>query len=215
MLHVLRCEWPQVEIIGLVTTINECFDRVAMHGVRRELLEAQAEAADVPLWTVPLPWPCSNETYEARMRSLVGKARELEVQMFAFGDLFLTEIRAYRERQLAGTGIEPIFPIWGMPTRQLAQEMITSGVRARLTCVDPKQIYASFAGREFDETLLAELPANADPCGENGEFHTFVYAGPMLERQIRIISGDTVAREGFIYTDLMVAQSTTPSHLIA
>src|SRR5262249_31783898 len=161
--------------------------RIAMHGVRRELLEAQAETAGIPLWTVPLPWPCTNETYEARMRNLIAKATEFEVEAFAFGDLFLTEIRGYRERQLAGTGIEPIFPIWGIPTRDLAEEMICSGLRASLSCVDPKQISAEFAGREFDEALLADLPGTADPCGENGEFHTFVYAGPMLARKIPIV----------------------------
>jgi len=206
MLHVLRQEWPQAEIVGLVTTINECFDRIAMHGVRRELLEAQADATGIPLWTIPLPWPCTNETYEARMRNLIDKAKELGVQAFAFGDLFLAEIRAYRERQLAGTGIEPIFPIWGIPTNKLANKMIKAGLRARLSCVDPKQISAEFAGREFDEKLLAELPATADPCGENGEFHSFVYAGPMLAHEIRIATGETVLRDGFVYTDLMIAQ---------
>jgi uncharacterized protein (TIGR00290 family) len=205
MLHVVRRQWSQAQIVGLVTTLNECFDRIAMHGVRRELLEAQAESAGIPLWTVPLPWPCTNETYEARMRNLITKAKDLGVEAFAFGDLFLTEIRAYRERQLSGTGIEPIFPIWGIPTQDLAREMIRAGLRARLSCVDPKQISAEFAGREFDEELLAELPATADPCGENGEFHSFVYAGPMLARQIPIVPGETVTREGFVYTDLMLA----------
>ena len=209
MLYVIRREMPQAEIVGLVTTINECFDRVAMHGVRRELLEAQAEATEIPLWTVPLPWPCTNETYEARMQNLIAKASELGVEAFAFGDLFLTEIRAYRERQLAGTGIRPIFPIWGIPTRDLAQEMIRSGLHARLSCVDPKQISADFAGREFDEALLAGLPATADPCGENGEFHSFVYAGPMLTKAVPIVTGETVTRDGFVYTDLMLAERTS------
>src|SRR5215469_6074236 len=194
MLHVIRQELPQAEIVGLVTTLNEGFDRIAMHGVRRELLEAQAESADIPLCTVPLPWPCTNETYAARMRDLIAKAKEHGVEAFAFGDLFLTEIRRYRERQLAGAGIEPIFPIWGIPTRDLAEKMIRSGLRARLSCVDPKQISAEFAGREFDEALLAELPRTADPCGENGEFHSFVYAGPMLARKIPIVTGETVTR---------------------
>jgi diphthamide synthase (EF-2-diphthine--ammonia ligase) len=149
------------------------------------------------------------------MRSLIAKAQEIGVEAFAFGDLFLTEIRAYRERQLAGTGIEPIFPIWGIPTQGLARAMICAGVRARLSCVDPKQISASFVGREFDENLLDELPAHADPCGENGEFHTFVYAGPMLRREVRIVSGETVTRDGFVYADLMLAQSTASSQAIA
>jgi uncharacterized protein (TIGR00290 family) len=212
MLHVIRRQLPQAEIVGLVTTLNECFDRIAMHGVRRELLEAQAESAGIPLWTVPLPWPCTNETYEAKMRNLIAKAKELGVQAFAFGDLFLTEIRAYRERQLAGTGMDPIFPIWGIPTKDLALEMIRSGMRARLSCVDPKQISAQFAGREFDEKLLADLPASADPCGENGEFHSFVYAGPMLATHIPVVNGETVTRDGFVYTDLMLAESSTSSH---
>ena len=207
MLHVIRRELPRAEIVGLVTTLNECFDRVAMHGVRRELLEVQAEAAGIPLWTVPLPWPCTNESYEARMRNLIDKAKELGVEAFAFGDLFLTEIRAYRERQLADTGIKPIFPVWGISTRDLAREMIRSGLRARLSCVDPKQISPQFAGREFDERLLSELPATADPCGENGEFHSFVYAGPMLAKQIPIVTGETVARDGFVYTDLMLGEN--------
>jgi len=207
MLHVIRRELPRAEIVGLVTTLNECFDRVAMHGVRRELLEVQAEAAGIPLWTVPLPWPCTNESYEARMRNLIDKAKELGVEAFAFGDLFLTEIRAYRERQLADTGIKPIFPVWGISTRDLAREMIRSGLRARLSCVDPKQISPQFAGREFDERLLSELPATADPCGENGEFHSFVYAGPMLAKQVAIVTGETVARDGFVYTDLMLAEN--------
>lgn len=211
MLHIIRRQLPQAEILGLVTTINECFDRIAMHGVRRELLEAQAKSAGIPLWTVPLPWPCTNENYETRMQNLIAQAKNLGVEAFAFGDLYLTEIRAYRERQLAGTGIEPVFPIWGIPTRDLAQEMIRSGLRARLSCVDPKQISAEFAGREFDETLLAELPATVDPCGENGEFHSFVYAGPMLARRIPIVSGETITRDGFVYTDLMLAEHTISS----
>jgi uncharacterized protein (TIGR00290 family) len=211
MLHIIRRQLPQAEILGLVTTINECFDRIAMHGVRRELLEAQAKSAGIPLWTVPLPWPCTNENYETRMQNLIAQAKNLGVEAFAFGDLYLTEIRAYRERQLAGTGIEPVFPIWAIPTRDLAQEMIRSGLRARLSCVDPKQISAEFAGREFDETLLAELPATVDPCGENGEFHSFVYAGPMLARRIPIVSGETITRDGFVYTDLMLAEHTISS----
>ena len=214
MLDVLRREWPQAEIVGLVTTINECFDRIAMHGVRRELLEAQAEAAGLPLWPLPLPWPCSNETYETRMRDLIGKAHAFGVRAFAFGDLFLADIRAYRERQLAGTGIEPLFPIWGIPTHELARQMLLSGLRARLSCVDPKQIGGQFAGREYDEQLLAELPATADPCGENGEFHTFVYAGPMLRNQIGITNGETVIRDGFVYTDLMLEQGAASPEVL-
>jgi uncharacterized protein (TIGR00290 family) len=204
-LHILRRDCPQIEIVGLITTINLHFDRIAMHGVRRELLEAQGRSAGLPLWTVPLPWPCSNAEYEQRMRALIDTARKLEVEAFAFGDLFLAEIREYRERQLAGTGIQPLFPIWGIPTNQLAQDMIAGGLKARIACVDPRQISADFAGREYDERLLQALPASADPCGENGEFHTFVYSGPMLQHEFPIVAGETVERDGFIYTDLMLA----------
>lgn len=206
MLHVLQRDRHDIEIVGLVTTINAQFDRIAMHGVRRELLEAQARSAGLPLWTVPLPWPCSNAEYEQRMLALIDKAKKLEVQAFAFGDLFLTEIRQYRERQLAGTGIQPLFPIWGIPTNQLAHEMVASGLKAKITCIDPRQISAEFAGREYDESLTRALPATADPCGENGEFHTFVYSGPMLEHEIPIVTGETVERDGFVYTDLMSAR---------
>ncbi len=207
-LHVLRRDCPQIEIAGLITTINAHFDRIAMHGVRRELLDAQARSAGLPLWTVPLPWPCSNTEYEQRMLALIDKARKLEVEAFAFGDLFLTEIRQYRERQLAGTGIQPLFPIWGIPTDQLAREMIAGGLKAKITCVDPRQISADFAGREYDENLMQALPPTADPCGENGEFHTFVYSGPMLQDEVPIVTGETVERDGFIYTDLMPARET-------
>jgi len=200
-LHLLRQD-PGIEVVALFTTINQEFDRVAMHAVRRALLELQAEAAGLPLWTVPLPWPCSNEQYEARMRELCDRALSEGVQAMAFGDLFLADIRAYREKQLAGTGLEPIFPVWQIPTHKLANDMIRSGLRAKITCVDPKVLPREFAGRDFDAKFLADLPPGIDPCGENGEFHSFVYAGPMFRRPIPVETGDIVERDGFIFADL-------------
>ena len=202
-LHVLRLR-GEVEVVGLVTTLNEAFGRVAMHGVRAELVQAQADAAGLPLWPVPLPWPCSNDEYEARMRAVVGTARAAGVTAFAFGDLFLADIRAYRERQLAGTGIDPLFPIWGTAddTPALARAMIAGGLRATLACVDPRRLPPAFAGREFDLGLLAELPTGVDPCGENGEFHTFCHAGPVFDRPIPVRVGEVVERDGFWFADL-------------
>jgi uncharacterized protein (TIGR00290 family) len=201
-LHILRST-PGIEITCLVTTINEAFDRVAMHAVRRELLERQAEAAGFPLWSIALPWPCSNDSYERIMRGVFERAIADGVDAIAFGDLFLADIREYRERQLHGTGLEPIFPIWGIPTNRLASEMIAAGLRARLTCVDPRALPREFAGREFDAAFLADLPAGVDPCGENGEFHTFAYAGPMFSRAIPVIGGEVVDRDGFVFADLV------------
>ncbi len=205
-LHLLR-QSGDVEVVGLVTTFNAAFGRVAMHGVREALVREQAAAAGLPLWPVPLPWPCSDETYEELMRGVVEKAREEGVTVFAFGDLFLADIRAYRERQLAGTGLTPAFPVWGAPeeTPALAREMIAGGLRATLTCVDPKQLSPAFAGREFDARLLADLPPGVDPCGERGEFHTFCHAGPMFSRPIPVRVGETVLRDGFQFADLMAA----------
>jgi uncharacterized protein (TIGR00290 family) len=207
-LHVLR-QRGEVEVVGLVTTLNEAFGRVAMHGVRAELVRAQADAAGLPLWPVPLPWPCTNDEYETRMRAVVEKARSGGVTAFAFGDLFLADIRAYRERQLAGTGIEPLFPIWGTPadTPALARAMITAGLRATLTCVDPRQLAPRFAGREFDPKLLADLPPGVDPCGENGEFHTFCHASPVFDRPVPVRAGDVVERDGFCFADLWPAET--------
>ncbi len=203
-LHLLR-QQAEVEVVGLVTTFNEAFHRVAMHGVRMELVEAQAAATGLPLWSIPLPWPCSNDIYEQRMRQVVERARAAGITVFAFGDLFLAEIRAYRERQLGGTGIGPIFPLWGTdadPPR-LARTMIDAGLRATLACVDPKQLNPRFTGREFDQTLLTELPVEIDPCGERGEFHTFCHAGPMFDRPISIQVGEIVERDGFWFADLV------------
>jgi len=200
-LHQLRLA-QTYDIVGLLTTINQAHDRVAMHAVRRELLRSQARHAGLPLFEIDLPYPCSNDDYEARMRAFVGQALALGVSAVAFGDLFLEDVRAYRERQLADTGLSPVFPLWGKPTPALAREMIASGLQAKLTCVDPQQISASFAGRSFDQALLDALPAGADPCGERGEFHTFVWAGPMFERPLQIRSGEVVERDGFVFADL-------------
>ena len=208
-LHLLL-QRPEYEVAGLLTTINMHFGRVAMHGFRRELLEMQAEAAGLPLWPVPLPWPCSNEEYEAAMAMACAQAVAEGVETIAFGDLFLEDIRTYREAKLAGTGLNPIFPCWRMPTDGLAREMIAAGLRAHLVCVDPRHLDPSFAGRVFDEALLSELPATVDPCGERGEFHTFVSAGPMFarggdSRSIEVRRGDVVERDGFVYADLVSA----------
>ena len=201
MLHVLKRD-PSIEIGGLLTTMNEHFDRVAMHAVRRHLLEAQAEAAGVPLRTVPLPWPCSNDEYEARMRSAVARAVDEGFTHVAFGDLFLDDVRRYREEKLAGTGLTPMFPVWGIPTDALAAEMVASGLKSVLTCVNPKLLDRSFAGRTFDRQLLADLPAGVDKCGERGEFHSFAYAGPMFRRPIAITVGDVVDRDGYVFADI-------------
>ncbi|MFZ0284536.1 MAG: ATP-binding protein [Terriglobales bacterium] len=203
-LHLLRqrCEY---EIVGLLTTFNREANRVAMHGVRRELVEAQAEAAGIPLWDVDLPSPCSNTDYEMIMRETCKAAVQAGIEYMAFGDLFLRDIREYRERQLEGSGLTPIFPVWGVPTRELARSMIESGVRAKLSCIDSGCLSPEFAGREFDERLLSDLPSEIDPCGENGEFHSFVYAGPMLGRELPIKVGEIVTRHRFVFADLALA----------
>jgi uncharacterized protein (TIGR00290 family) len=209
-LHVLRRQ-AGYEIAGLLTTFNEAADRVAMHAVRRELVEQQAALAGLPLWDVGLPWPCSNEQYEKLMAETCAKAFAEGIEGIAFGDLFLEDVRAYREKQLKPTGLEPIFPLWERPTRELAKEMIASGLRAKLTCVDTHQLDAGFLGREFDEKLLADLPAEVDPCGEKGEFHSFVYAGPMLNEEIPISLGEMVVRGQFVFVDLTAtARDLTP-----
>jgi uncharacterized protein (TIGR00290 family) len=203
-LHILR-QQGQYEIAGLVTTINAAFDRVAMHSTRRTLLETQAHAAGLPLITAPLPWPCSNADYELAMKRVCDQAVAEGVTGVAFGDLFLTDVRAYRERQLAGTGLEPIFPIWDCPTDKLAHEMVRSGLQAKLVCVDPKQLSQDFVGRDFDQALLNDLPVGVDPCGEKGEFHSFVYAGPMFSREIAVTPGEKIERDGFWFCDVLPA----------
>jgi len=201
-LHVLR-ERAEYEVVGLLTTFNEEAGRVAMHAVRCDLVERQAAAAGLPLWAVPLPWPCSNEQYESLMARACAKAVSEGIEGIAFGDLFLEDVRAYRERQMQDSGLKPIFPVWGKPTRALAEEMIASGTRAKLTCIDTGKLDRSFAGREFDDALLSDLPAGVDPCGEQGEFHSFVYAGPMLNGVLPVSVGETVVRDQFVFADLI------------
>lgn len=193
-----------VELAGLVTTFNESVDRVAMHAVRHQLVEAQARAARLPLWPVMLPWPCSNDEYEQRMQQCLQRAKESGITHMAFGDLYLQDVRDYRIQLLDGSGIEPLFPIWGQQsaTRLLAKQMQESGLKAVLTCVDPKQLSPSFCGRDFDADFLAELPDQVDHCGENGEFHSFCYAGPMFDRDIQIIRGERLERDGFCFADV-------------
>ena len=199
-LHVLR-QQPGIEIVGLLTTLNTEFDRVAMHGTRRSVLEAQAAAAQLPLWVIPLPWPCSNQIYEQRMAEACRRAICEHIGAIAFGDLFLRDVREYREKQLKPTGIEPLFPLWEIPTDQLARDMIAGGLRAKLVCVDSRQLDASFAGRDFDTSFLRDLPAEIDPCGERGEFHSCACAGPMFSAPIALESGEIVNRDGFIFAD--------------
>jgi uncharacterized protein (TIGR00290 family) len=203
-LHLLR-QRADIELVGLVTTINTAFDRVAMHGVRRALVEAQAEAAGLPLHVLPIPYPCPNETYEAVMGEFVARQIAEGVEAMAFGDLFLEDIRRYRETKLAGTGITPLFPVWGLDTVRLPRDMISAGLVAHIACLDPRKLPASLAGRRFDLDLLAELPAGVDPCAENGEFHTFACAGPMFRRPIPVTVGEPVTRDGFVFCDLVPA----------
>ena len=200
-LHLLR-QQNEHEVVGLLTTFNQAANRVAMHAVRRSLVEAQAKAAGIPLWGVDLPQPCSNNDYERIMKETCESAVQSGIECIAFGDLYLTDIRAYREKQLEKSGLEPIFPVWGMPTRELARAMIKSGVRAKLTCVDPKRLAPEFVGREFNEQILSDLPPDIDPCGENGEFHTFAYAGPMFRHNLSVEVGEIVSRDGFVFADL-------------
>ena len=199
-LHVLR-QRDDVELVGLLTTLNRNVDRVAMHGTRRSVLEAQAEAAGLPLWGIPLPWPCSNEDYERSMRAACERAVSEKVDAIAFGDLFLEDVRAYRETQLQSTALKPLFPLWQLPTPELALEMIGGGLRAKLTCVDTKQLPYAFVGRDYDSMLLDELPPGVDLCGERGEFHTCVYAGPMFQKAIALDAGEVVMRDQFAYAD--------------
>jgi diphthamide synthase (EF-2-diphthine--ammonia ligase) len=202
MLHLLRQQYPGA-VRGLLTTTNAAFDRVAMHGVRRTLLDAQARAAELPLHVVPLPWPCSNEDYERLMRAAVEGFVAQGFTHVAFGDLFLEDVRAYRESRLLDTGLTPLFPLWKRAdTAALAREMIAGGLEAHLTCVDPRVLPAEFAGRRFDARLLADLPPGVDPCGERGEFHSFAYAGPMFTTPIRVRAGARVERDGFVFCDL-------------
>ena len=203
-LHLLS-QSKDTQIVGLLTTINESANRVAMHAVRRMLLEAQAETLGLPLWAVPLPSPCPNAEYERIMREVCRRAVTEGIQAIAFGDLYLADVRRYREQQLQGTGLEPLFPVWGIPTRELASEMIASGLRAKITCVDPRALPREFAGREFDESFLADLPPGVDLCGENGEFHSFVYNAPGFREPLHVEVGEIVERDGFVFADLLPA----------
>lgn len=206
-LHEARA--ANVDVAALLTTVNANADRVAMHAVRRELLEAQADALGLPLHVVEIPSPCPNDVYEAAMARAIEAARHDGVDAMVFGDLFLADIRAYRERMLAGTGITPLFPLWQRPTATLASDMLAAGIRAVVTCVDPKQAPAGLAGRAFDAALLASLPPGVDPCGENGEFHTFVFDGPGFASAIPVATGEVVERDGFVFADLLRQSSST------
>ena len=202
-LHEVR-RAGEFDVVGALTTVTETFDRVSIHGVRQEILHAQLDAAGLPARIVPIPYPCPNAIYEARMGVAVAKAVQEGITHIIFGDLFLADIRAYREQKLAGTGITPLFPLWQRPTLPLAQAMIASGMEAYLATVDLKKLPAEFAGRKFDRQLLADLPEGVDPCGENGEFHTCVVAGPVFLRRLPVVTGERVERDGYGYCDLVM-----------
>jgi uncharacterized protein (TIGR00290 family) len=202
-LHALRQD-PTVELVGLLTTFNEAFERVAMHAVRRSVVEAQAREAGLPLWPVTIPWPCPNEAYEARMADALARARAEGVTHVAFGDLYLEDVRAYRESRMAGTSIDPMFPLWGRPTRTLAHEMVEGGLRSIVTCVNPARLDRSFAGRTFDASFLDDLPPDIDPCAERGEFHTCAIAGPMFGQPIDAMAGEVVERDGYVFADVVL-----------
>ena len=202
-LHEVR-QAGELDVVGAVTTVTETFGRVSIHGVRQEILLAQLQAAGLPPQIVPIPYPCPNEIYEARMGEAVARAVKDGVTHMIFGDLYLADIRAYREQKLAGTGITPVFPLWERPTRSLAQAMVASGIEAYLATVDLKKLPAEFAGRKFDDKLLADLPGSVDACGENGEFHTCVVAGPMFSRALAVKPGERVERDGYAYCDLVL-----------
>jgi uncharacterized protein (TIGR00290 family) len=201
-LHLLR-QQPEIEVAALLTSFNSAADRVAMHAVRRALVDTQASRTGIPQWSVDLPWPCSNSQYEERMRGVCQRALAEGITAIAFGDLFLQDIRDYRERQLQGTGLEPLFPVWEIPTTKLARDMIAAGVKAKITCVDPAQVDRAFAGCDFDQALLDSLPPGVDPCGENGEFHTFVYDAPVFSSPIAVSMGEIVERDGFVFADVL------------
>jgi len=214
MVHVLR-QRGDIELAGLLTTINQAAERVAMHAVRVDVLRAQADALGLPLWTIPIPSPCPNEVYERAMGGAVARAVAEGFSHVAFGDLFLEDVRRYREERLAGTGLTPLFPLFGADTPALAREMIGAGLRARITCLNPQVIDRELAGREFDSALLAELPAAVDPCGERGEFHTCAYGGPMFRHQVAIDTGVTVERDGFVFTDVTLRSPAVRKELPA
>lgn len=191
------------DIAGILTTINKSAERVAMHGTRADLLRRQADALGLPVLEVELPWPCSNEDYEAAMKGACGALQDRGVTHVVYGDLFLEDIRAYRDERMKEAGLEPLYPLWKRDTQALAREMIGSGLKAIVVCIDPKQIDRSFAGRWFDEKFLADLPESVDPCGENGEFHTCVVDGPMFAHPIKVELDEVVERSGFVYADVI------------
>lgn len=207
-LHTLR-QKSDVEVVGLVTTVNQLYQRISIHAVRTELLQRQAEVAGLPLYLIDLPHPCANADYEAAMETFIGRVKGEGIECMAFGDLFLADIREYREARLAGTGITPLFPLWQLSTAELARGMIRGGLRAVITCVNPQLLPASFAGREFNEQFLTDLPDHIDPCGERGEFHTFVFDGPMFHKAVHVEVGEICEREGFVYADILPAGVTT------
>ncbi len=212
-LHLLR-QSQELDVAGLLTTVNEKFGRVAMHGTRLEVVRAQAAAANLPLWEIPLPWPCANADYEHAMSAACERAFQQGISAIAFGDLFLEDVRRYREDRLSGTGLEPIFPLWGMDTRQLLGEMLDSGLKARIVCVDPSKLNSSFAGKELAE-VANDFPLAIDPCGENGEFHTVVHAGPMFRQPLPLENGEVVTRDGFVYADFTLSSAYAPQSSLA
>jgi uncharacterized protein (TIGR00290 family) len=196
---------PDITVLRLLVTVNAEADRIAMHAVRRSLLESQAERLGLPVHVVAIPSPCPNDVYEDRMGEALRAAAREEVGAVVFGDLFLEDVRQYRERAMTATGIQPLFPLWSRPTDQLAREMVAGGIRAVVTCVDPSKLSPAFVGREFDDGFLNDLPPGVDPCGERGEFHTFVWDAPMFESPISVQTGEVVRREGFVFCDVLPA----------
>ena len=211
-LHVLR-QNPDIDVAGLFCTVNQAFSRVAMHGVRTELLQQQARHAGLPLRIIEIPYPCSNEMYAEAMRAFVDTAKADGVAQFAFGDIFLEDVRRYREERLAGSGIAPVFPLWGHATRELSKTMIAAGLKATITCLNPKHVPKTFAGRDYSAAFVDQLPAGVDPCGENGEFHTFAFDGPMFTAPVAMTVGETVERDGFVFTDLLPQPGTLKGHV--
>ena len=204
-LYVLR-QQPDIDVVGLFTTVNQEAERVAMHAVRSELVQQQAESVGLPIQFIPIPYPCSNTEYENIMAVFITQIKEQEIDCIAFGDLYLEDIRKYREKNLEGTGITPIFPLWGKNTKMLSKEMLKCGLRAIVTCVDPQKMPSALAGKEYNASFLELVPASVDPCGENGEFHSFAFDGPMFKSAVNIVVGETVSRDGLLFTDLLPGQ---------